>query len=126
MGAGYLMDTNVVIDYLGNRLPESASFLIGNLPVTISVITRIEIVGWHQATSHQIDNLIRFTEKAVVFPLSEEIIQQTILIRQQNKIKLPDAIIAATAIVNDMKLLTHNVRDYVGLNDLKVIDSWTL
>jgi hypothetical protein len=49
------MDTNVVIDYLGNKLPLSGATFIDNLPGVISVITRIEILGWHNATPEQLD-----------------------------------------------------------------------
>ena len=40
MEQGFLMDTNVVIDYLGNNLPPSGAAFIDNLPGVISVITR--------------------------------------------------------------------------------------
>ena len=40
MGKGYLIDTNSVIDYLNNKLPEKANRLIENIDCQISVITR--------------------------------------------------------------------------------------
>ena len=45
MGQGFLMDTNVVIDYLSNQLPPIAASTIDQLPGIISVITRIELLG---------------------------------------------------------------------------------
>lgn len=45
MAKGYLMDTNVVIDYLSNRLPEENAKIIDNVFPQISVITRIELLG---------------------------------------------------------------------------------
>lgn len=49
------MDSNAVIDYFGNKLPESGSLFMDDLPAVISVITRIEILGWYQATPRSID-----------------------------------------------------------------------
>ena len=46
----------------------------------------------------------------------------TILIRKSNKIKLPDAIIAATAIVNNITLVTCNSDDFKLINGLKMLN----
>jgi predicted nucleic acid-binding protein len=45
MGKSYLIDTNSVIDYLNNKLPEKANQLIDNHQSKISVITRMELLG---------------------------------------------------------------------------------
>ncbi len=126
MGKGYLMDSNVIIDYLGNKLPIKSAIIIDRLPIVISVITKIEITGRYNASKQQIQKIASFTEKAFIYPLSEEIIEQTISIRQKDKIKLPDAIIAATAMVNNHILVTHNISDFATLKNLKVIDSWSM
>lgn len=47
MGQEFLMDTNVVIDHLSDQLPSAIALRIDNLPVIISVITRIELLGWY-------------------------------------------------------------------------------
>ena len=55
--------------------------------------------------------------------------QQTILLRQQRRVKLPDAIIAATALVHGLPLLTRNTADFqniVGLAVLNLHDSMQL
>ncbi|MDQ8004032.1 MAG: hypothetical protein REI64_04465 [Pedobacter sp.] len=51
-------------------------------------------------------------------------ITKTISIRKTKKIKLPDALLAATAIINDFTLLTRNVDDFVGIDDLKIENPW--
>jgi len=120
------MDSNVIIDYLGDKLPAKSTLLIERLPIIISVITRIEIIGWYKATDQQIDKLTSFCSRAFIYPLNEEIILQTINIRQKHKIKLPDAIIAATAIMNKLTLITHDVDDYSFVKDIEIIDSWRM
>lgn len=53
-----------------------------------------------------------FVESSSVFPLDNEVVEKTIKIRRKYKIKLPDAIIAATAIVFDFTLISRNDNDF--------------
>jgi hypothetical protein len=126
MGQGYLIDTNVVIDYLGNKLPLSGSSFIDNLPGVISVITRIEILGCYNATPEQLSKLRPFIQSSVTYSLSEHYVQKTILLRQQHKIKLPDAIIAATAIAEGLTLVTRNSLDFKNIETLELLNPWEL
>lgn len=120
----FLMDTNIVIDYLGQKLPESADKFVSKLLPIISVITRIEIIGWYNATFQQLSKLLLFIENTTIYSLDETIIIKTIEIRQKHKIKLPDAIIAATAIVYDNILVTRNENDFKDIAGLKVFNPW--
>lgn len=54
MAEQYLVDTNTVIDYLNNKLPESTSALLDKQKILISVITRMELLAWSEATPEQI------------------------------------------------------------------------
>jgi predicted nucleic acid-binding protein len=55
-----------------------------------------------------------------VIEISSGIKQKTIEVRKNSNIKLPDAIIAATAIQNDLTLLTRNIKDFTKVKELKV------
>ncbi len=55
---------------------------------------------------------------ALVYNLDEAIVSEKIAIRKTNKIKLPDAIIAATAIENKLTLITHNAKDFEKIKKL--------
>lgn len=57
MAKRYLIDSNVLIDYLGNKLPENGAAFLESLPFVISIITKIEILGWYQATKEQSSHL---------------------------------------------------------------------
>lgn len=46
-----------------------------------------------------------------MLPLDEPVVQQTMLLRQQRRIKLPDAIIAATALAHGLPFVTRNASD---------------
>ena len=118
------MDTNVVIDYLSNQLPLVSASEIDKLPGIISVITRIELLGWYNATSTQLAKLEPFINNAQIYNLTEDVIEQTIIIRQQHKIRLPDAVIAATALAYNYILLTRNIEDFEGIKGLSFENPW--
>jgi predicted nucleic acid-binding protein len=64
-----------------------------------------------------------FISLATVIQLNNDVKLKTIEIRkQQRKLKLADAIIAATAIVNNLVLITNNTKDFIQIEDLVVID----
>jgi len=118
------MDTNAVIDYSDNKLPDNSANLIDKIDTQVSVITRMELLSWHKATRKQIQVLQKFINGSNVIGLQENIILKTIELRKQYKIKLPDAIIAATALASKMDLISHNIADFIKVPGLKVIDPW--
>ncbi|HEY5391871.1 MAG TPA: type II toxin-antitoxin system VapC family toxin [Hanamia sp.] len=125
----YLLDSNTVIDYMEGKMPVRALEEMDKIidqKAKISVITQMEILGWFGATSVQLNLLNEFVADAIVFDLTSEMINRTIKIRQQYKIKLPDAIIAATALVYDLNLLSLNIRDFKNIDGLKIINSHEL
>ena len=70
--------------------------------------------------------LIEFFETSIIFELFDEIVDKTILIRQKQKIKLPDAVIASTALVNGMVLVTRNTKDFKNIPDLETINPYDI
>jgi predicted nucleic acid-binding protein len=110
MGIKYLWDTNTAIYFLQQQFPPDAEKFIDDLlkdeqPV-ISAITEIELLCWKTATEKDLEVLHNFITDALVIELEQPIKLKTADIRKTHKIKLPDAIIAATALVYDLTLLS--------------------
>ena len=82
--------------------------------------------SWDLTTAEIEAFLNEFIDASLVIPLNDEIVKATIEIRKRNKIKTPDAIIAATAIVLDYPLITRNISDFKKLDGLKIIDPWSM
>jgi predicted nucleic acid-binding protein len=122
----YLIDTNVIIDNFGNKLPEKAKTLLYSIDLIISAVTKIEVLGWLNATKEQLKPLHNFMEITSIIPINEDIIEKTIVIRQTKKIALGDSIIAATALTYDLILISRNINDFKNINGLKVIDPHNL
>jgi predicted nucleic acid-binding protein len=130
MGISYLWDTNTVVYYLQQHYPINAekfidSILVDSFPI-ISAITEIELLCW-KVNSKQDELLLKkFINDATVIEIESSIKIKTAEIRKQHKIKLPDAIIAATALVFDLTLITRNLSDFKNINDLKTFDPHSL
>ena len=126
MGAEYLIDTNAMCDYLGGKLPTKGldfmDNIIDNLPA-ISVINRIELIGHNRQELEQFKIAV---EGCYVFELTEDVVLKTIALRKSRSIKLPDAIIASTALVHNLTLITHNTADFKNIPSLKLLDLWLL
>ena len=122
----YLIDTNVAIYYFGMALSKESEKFIDKVisnKYAISVINRIELLGFKALNESESEALNSFIGSANVFDLEEAIILQTIQIRKTYNIKLPDAIIAATCLVNHLSLITNNIKDFdriEGLHFIKV------
>ena len=125
MGKRYLIDTNIIIDFSENRLPLNAKLfvaeIIDNEP-NISIINKIELLGFLLVTSE----IIEFIDSANVINLTEDIANQTIDLRKKRKIKLPDAIIAATALTYKLTLISRNSKDFDGIDCLDFLNPYEL
>jgi predicted nucleic acid-binding protein len=124
MEQGYLIDTNAAIDYLDNKLPEKSALLLDSIHSRISVISRMELLGWSNATENQEKILQSFVDSSFVYNLNEPIVLKAIELRKKYKTKLPDAIIAATALINNLILVSRNVADFRNITDLKIINPY--
>ena len=124
MGARFLIDTNVLIGAQMSALPENALgklAAIVNSDFTVSFISYIEYLGYNDSTSE----MAEFISLADVIKINTDIIQQTIQLRKQYRIKLPDAIIAATALVEGRTILTRNTADFERIVGLGIENPWS-
>lgn len=120
-----LLDSNIVI-YAA--LPEDVgvrAFIAEHLAI-VSVITVIEVLGYHRLKDADRPFLERFFAAAEVLPLSDEVAQKAVQLRQTRKISLGDSIVAATALVHGRTLVTHNTADFDWIDALQLHDPLAL
>ncbi|MEI6414036.1 MAG: PIN domain-containing protein [Pseudomonadota bacterium] len=108
-GTKFLLDTNVIIGLLKGHaasiaLAEEAGLILGK--AAVSQITRIELLGYPRLTVDEERDIRDFLNACEVCLLDESVEAETIRLRKIGVFKLPDAIIAATAIAKVMHLLT--------------------
>jgi hypothetical protein len=80
----------------------------------------MEVMGY-KYTPAEVEKLQKLFRSGSRVDIDEAVIANTINIRKEIKIKLPDAIIAATTIVNNLILVTDNTNDFTRVRGLKVI-----
>ena len=114
-----IFDSNILIDYL-NGIPESRDELSLYSDKHISIITWIEVmVG--VSDSNEEKTVRQFLRTFSVENVTREIAEKSVTIRKENRIRLPDSIIWATAKQEDLLLVTRNTRDFPENNpDIRV------
>lgn len=123
--ARFLLDTNIFIYYLNNqggeKFLEGFAFFV-KTGAGISVITRIEVLGWKSHTDDSMAAASNLLGLCVEYPLVEPVVGQCIRLRKSHRIKLPDAMIAASALVSDSIIVTCNIQDFNKIPGLKYLN----
>lgn len=112
--ARVLLDTDVLIDHLSDRKRRLPASVEG---AAYSSISRAELYSGPGADEGVIDQLLANFEEIEV---DRSIAEEAGRIRRITKVKLPDAIIAATAIVSKRALYTRNIRDFKPVKRLRL------
>jgi len=122
MSGNRLLDTNILI-YLSKNLLSIEDIAGKDEVLHISIITYMEALGYKFKIPREKQLITALCKECVVLQLDDKIVAEVIKVRQKFKIKLPDAIIFATAKVHKLKLITANNADFKGLSkQVKIIN----
>ena len=127
MGMNMLVDSNVIIDYVSNRIPEKSAKQLDiyfNSNFSVSIISKIEVLGFN-TQEYELKQLESFIQLSSIVYIDEAVADKTIEIRRMKRIKLPDAIIAATALVQNCILLSHHTTVFNKIEGLQVLDPYS-
>lgn len=125
MGKRYLIDTNCIIDAQMNAIPRKGMLFLEQIlndEFIISFVSYIEFLGYKNISKDS-ETFISF---ANVLEINKEIIDSCINIRRRHSIKLPDAIIAATALVYNLIIVSRNTKDFLNIEGLTTINPYDL
>ncbi|HKK80679.1 MAG TPA: type II toxin-antitoxin system VapC family toxin [Prolixibacteraceae bacterium] len=119
---GKIVDTNILI-YLSKKQLDFYKVALPNDKLFMSVITYMEVLGYRFKNSFEKDFVEKICGYIPVIGLDKSIVEKVISIRQNHKIKLPDAIILATSLVNNYSLITADVDDFLNIDrNLEIIN----
>jgi len=114
-GISVMIDTNIAIALLnGNK---TMAEMFDKKDVRISFITELELLSKPELKDSEKNDIQAFIDDCTVLELNSTIKQITVSLRQKAKIKLPDAIIAATSIFWNLPFFTRD-EDFKNINDL--------
>jgi len=124
----YLIDNNAISNFFSGTFPDKGMLfmeeILDQVPI-ISVITEIEALSWISSDKSKEEIVKSFVQDATILALTPAIVTKCISIRRGRKIKTPDAIIAATAVVHNLTLITDDA-GFNNISDLKIINPYNL
>ena len=113
-GNSLLIDTNIALYLLSGD--DTLSEVLDGKIVYLSFISELELLSYPGLTKHDEEILVQFISDCIVIDVNKEIKIKTIELRRTYRLKLPDAIIAATASYLKQPIMTAD-------SDFKKIDS---
>ena len=116
-----LLDSNIIIYAAQTEHIQLRHFISEHSP-RVSAISYVEVLGYHQLGDQQRQYFERFFQAARVLPISQAVLDQAVTLRQQRRMTLGDAIIAGTALVHGLTLVTHNTADFTWIGGLSLLD----
>jgi len=118
--SGKLIDTNILI-YLSKKKLDFEKVASQTDRLFISVITYMEVWGYQFEDDTEKQIIEQLCQHLPIIDLNPGIVNKVIAIRQQHRIKLPDAIILATALTRNLELVTANTADFTNIDpDLRI------
>ena len=117
-----ILDSNVVIYSAKPEYVTLARYLqVNHDIVRVSLIFTLEVLGFSRLSAFDKRTFDTYFASVKILPLSEAIISEAIRLRQQRKRSLGDSVIAATALLYNLPVLTNNVNDFADIDGLQVI-----
>jgi predicted nucleic acid-binding protein len=116
-----LLDSNIII-YAHKAEYQVVRDFIRDKALYASAISYLETLGYHQISAEEKDFLQQFFAVVILLPISDTVVQKATALRQQRKMTLGDAVIAATALVYNKTLVTRNVKDFEWIDELKLLN----
>ena len=109
----YLIDTNIVIYYLEGDHAAVSFLRTHRGKLAISPVTWMETLSFPFSTDEE--QVVRaFLNEFSLIEISTPVLELSVKVRRMKKMKLPDAIIAASAVHHDLILVTRNIKDFKG------------
>lgn len=116
-----LLDSNLII-YAARPKHEGLRRFIAREAPYVSVISKVETLGYHELGENERQFLEEFFDASEVLSVTQSTVAVAIRLRQKRRMSLGDALIAGTALSYGLSLATHNAEDFAWIEELDVVD----
>lgn len=116
-----LLDSNIIIYSAQPEHPQLRELIAEHSPA-VSALSYLEVLGYHLLTEQQCQYFEEFFQIAQVLPISQDVLTQAVALRKQRRMTLGDSIIAGTALVHELTLITRNIGDFRWIAELNLLN----
>ncbi len=116
-----LIDSNIIIYAMQPQEEKIRTLIEKNAPF-VSVVSYVEVLGYHKLNDKEREHLEFFFKTAKILPISQNVLDHAVKLRQIRKMTLGDALIAGTAIAYNVPLVTRNIQDFQWIENLELIN----
>ena len=116
-----LLDSNIIMYAAQPGHTALREFIADHTPA-VSVVSYIEVLGYHCLSGEEQRFLERFFHAAEVLSLSEPVVQWAIRLRQRRRMTLDDAMVGGTAVAPGRILVSHNTDDFRWISEIQLLD----
>ncbi len=116
-----LLDSNILI-YGAEEGEPRLDAILARSDLAVASVSCIETLGYHRLSDSERQGLEAAIARMTVLALEDAVVGQAIFLRQERKMGLADAVIAATALVHQLPLVTRNVDDFKHVAGLEIVN----
>lgn len=116
-----LLDSNIIIYAVQPEHAFLRAFILAEGPA-VSAVSYVEVLGYHQLSEQDRQDFEDFFAVAAVLPISSAVLDRAVQLRQLRRITLGDALVAGTAFVHSLTLVTRNTSDFAWIPGLKLLN----
>jgi len=122
-----VFDSSALILFLNDALPPETLELLEKClhsgRILISAIVRAEVLAWHGHTAMSLTTALALLDVCQLVPVNAVVADEGARVRRETGMKLPDALIAATALLQSAALVTANAKDFRRVPSLTLIET---
>jgi predicted nucleic acid-binding protein len=116
-----ILDSNIII-YAARPEHGTLRQLIADRAPVVSAASYVEVLGYNKLSEPERKYFGGFFEKVRILPLTQPVLDQAVRLRQIKKMSLGDSLIAGTALVHDLTLVTRNTDDFAWIARLNLLN----
>lgn len=120
-----LIDSNIIIYAAQPSVGWLREFIAEHAPA-VSAVSYVEVLGYHRLTEQERQHFEAFFAAAPVLPLSQDVLEQAVKLRQLRKMTLGDALVAGTALTHGLTLVTRNADDFKWIAGLSILNPFAI
>ncbi|MGO9275212.1 MAG: type II toxin-antitoxin system VapC family toxin [Terriglobia bacterium] len=116
-----LIDSNIIIYAAKPEYSNLRLFIAEDAPA-VSAVSYVEVLGYPRLSEEERRHFEAFFVSATILPISDGVIHEAVRLRQRRKMTLGDALVAGTALLHGLTLVTRNTRDFDWIEGLPLLN----